>query len=134
MLRTFQEPELQRLGVQTQTLWFQQDRATAHTAMTAMRVLNETFPAREISRRGNIERPARTPDLNACNFFLWGYLKSKVYEKKPRTTVDLKQNITDEAAAISPTMQQRMVQNFQKRLRECVDNKGCHLKDTIFRK
>jgi len=26
-------------------------------------------------------------------FFLWGYLKIKVYEKKPRTTVDLKQNI-----------------------------------------
>jgi hypothetical protein len=26
-------------------------------------------------------------------FFLWGYLKSKVYGKKPRTTVDLKQNI-----------------------------------------
>jgi hypothetical protein len=24
---------------------------------------------------------------------VWGYLKSKVYEKKPRTTVDLKQNI-----------------------------------------
>jgi len=32
------------------------------------------------------------------------YLKSKVYEKKPRTTVDLKQNIRDEMAAISPTM------------------------------
>jgi hypothetical protein len=26
-------------------------------------------------------------------FSLWGYFKSKVYEKKPRTTVDLKQNI-----------------------------------------
>jgi hypothetical protein len=25
-------------------------------------------------------------------FFLWGYLKSKVYEKKPRTMVDLKQH------------------------------------------
>jgi uncharacterized protein CbrC (UPF0167 family) len=25
-------------------------------------------------------------------FFLWGYLKSKVYEKKPRTTVDFKQH------------------------------------------
>jgi hypothetical protein len=51
-------------------------------------------------------------------FFLWGYLKSKVYEKKPRTTVDLKQNIREE---VSPTMLQRVMQNFQKRLRECVD-------------
>jgi hypothetical protein len=47
--------------------------------------------------------------------------------------VDLKQNISDEVAAISPTMLQRVMQNFQKRLREC-DNKGHHLTDTIFRK
>jgi len=48
--------------------------------------------------------------------------------------VDLKQNIRDEVTAISPTMLQRVMQNFQKRLRECVDNKGGHLTDTIFRK
>jgi hypothetical protein len=59
-------------------------------------------------------------------FFLWGYLKSKVYEKKPRTTVDLKQNIREEEAAISPTMLHRVMQNFQKSLRERV-NKGRHL-------
>jgi hypothetical protein len=48
--------------------------------------------------------------------------------------MDLKQNIRDEVAAISPIMLQRVMQNFQKRLRECVDNKGRHLTDTIFRK
>jgi len=32
MFRTFLEPELQTLGDETQTLWFQQDGATAHTA------------------------------------------------------------------------------------------------------
>jgi hypothetical protein len=73
-----------------------------------MRVLNEMFPARVVSRRGNIELPARLPDLNACDFFLWGYLKSKVYEKKPRIT-DLNQNIREEVAAISPTMLQRVM-------------------------
>jgi carbon monoxide dehydrogenase subunit G len=57
-----------------------------------------------------------------------------VYEKKPRTTVDLKQNIREKVAAISPTMLQGVMQNFQKRLLECVDNKGRHLTDTIFRK
>jgi hypothetical protein len=44
-----------------------------------------------------------------------------MYEKKRRTTVDLKQNIREEVAAISPTMLQRVMQNLQKRLRECVD-------------
>jgi hypothetical protein len=57
-----------------------------------------------------------------------------VYEKKPRTTVVLKQNIGEEVAAISPTMLQRVMQNFQKRVGKYVDNKGRHLTDTIFRK
>jgi hypothetical protein len=57
-----------------------------------------------------------------------------VYEKKPRTTVDLKQNIREEVAAISPNTLERVMQNFQKRLGECVDNKGCHLTDIVFRK
>jgi mannose/cellobiose epimerase-like protein (N-acyl-D-glucosamine 2-epimerase family) len=50
---------------------------------------------------------------------------------KPRTTVDLKQNIMDKVAAISLTMLQRVMQNFQKRLWEFVDNNGRHLTDTI---
>jgi hypothetical protein len=39
-----------------------------------------------------------------------------VYEKKPRITEDLKQIIREEVAAIPPTMLQRVMQNFQKRL------------------
>jgi hypothetical protein len=56
-----------------------------------------------------------------------------MYEKKPRTMVDLQQNIREEVAAISPNMLQQVMQNFQKRFRECVD-KGCHHTDTIFKK
>jgi hypothetical protein len=56
-----------------------------------------------------------------------------VYEKKPRTTVDSKQDIREEVAVISPNMLQRVKQNFQKCLGECVD-KGHHLTDTVFRK
>jgi hypothetical protein len=50
MLRTFLEPELQRPGVETQTLLLQQDGAAVHIASTAMRVLNEMFPTSVISR------------------------------------------------------------------------------------
>jgi hypothetical protein len=56
-----------------------------------------------------------------------------VYEKKPRTPVDLKQNIREEVAAISPNMLQQVMLNFQKRLGEC-DDKGHNLTDTILRK
>jgi hypothetical protein len=56
-----------------------------------------------------------------------------VYEKKPRTTMDLKQNKREEVAAFSPNMLQRVMQNFQKRLEKCVD-KGRHITHTVFRK
>ena len=48
-----------------------------------------------ISRKpiNGIDWPARSPDLNPCDFFLWGYLKSKVYCPKPRTLDDLENNI-----------------------------------------
>jgi len=62
-----------------------------------------------------------------------GIAQGKVYEKKARTTVDLKQNIRDEVAVISPTKLQRVMQNFQKSFLEC-DNKKHQLTDTIFRK
>jgi hypothetical protein len=57
-----------------------------------------------------------------------------VYEKKPRTAVNLEQNTGEEVAEIAPNMLQQVMQNFQKRLQECVDNKGRHLTDTVFRK
>jgi hypothetical protein len=83
-----------------------------------LRGLYETFPPRAISRRGNSEWPATSPDLKVCDFFLWGYLKSKLYEKDRRTTVDLKQNTTDEVAAISHSMLQQVMQKFQKHLQK----------------
>jgi hypothetical protein len=54
------------------------------------------------------------------NFFLWVYLRSKMYEKRPRTTEDMKKNVSNEVAAFSPIMLQRIMQEFQKRLRKYV--------------
>ena len=28
--------------------------------------------------------PLRSPDMTPCDFFLWGYLKAKVYEQRPQ--------------------------------------------------
>jgi hypothetical protein len=52
--------------------WFQQDRATAHTARASVSVLREMFPQHVISRGSNIPWQARSPDLSACDYFLLG--------------------------------------------------------------
>ncbi|KAJ4437439.1 hypothetical protein ANN_17583 [Periplaneta americana] len=133
MLQTFLAPEL-RQRVIADVTWFQQDGATAHTSRASMGGLREMFGARVILHRVEVQWPPRSPDLNACDYFLWGYLKSRVYQDRPRTNQDLKRNIRTEVAAISPDVLQRVMRSLPLRLQECADNDGHHLRNTIFKK
>jgi hypothetical protein len=69
-----------------------QDGATAHTATYSMNVLNELFENGLISRG---LWPARFPDLNPCDFYLWVNVKDKAYSNNPHTLVELKQSIRE---------------------------------------
>jgi len=71
--------------------------------------------------------------VSACNFFLWGYLRSKVYVRKPRTVDDLKVSSRAEIATVPQEMLVNVMQNFEERLRTCVLQEGRHLSDIIFR-
>ena len=86
-----------------------------------------------ISLRGDIGWPARSPDLNPCDFFIWGYLKSKVFSYRPRSLEELKRAIRFEIAAIPPQMIRRVIENFRERLQSCVSNNEKHLADLIFK-
>ena len=92
----------------------------------------EMFPGHLISLRGDIDWPARSPDLNPCNFFLWAYLKSKVYSNRPQSIEQLKDAIRQEITAIPHEMTCWVIDNFREPLRQCVDNNGSHLTDLIF--
>ncbi|GFQ97685.1 t-complex protein 1 subunit delta [Trichonephila clavata] len=66
--------------------WFMQDGAKPHRMADVFEVLNEHFSDRIIGLdypshfQGGIECPLYLPDLNPCDYYLWGYLKSKSYE------------------------------------------------------
>ena len=115
-------------------IWFQQDGATAHTANISMVKLRQMFPTRLVSRSGDVDWPPRSPDLNICDFFLWGYLKEKVFSSRPHTLEELKLRIREEIAAIPLEMCLRAAENFRHRLQQCIDADGHHLPDTIFKK
>ena len=91
-----------------------------------MGILREMFPGHLISLRGEIGWPTRSPDLNLCVFFLWGYLKSKVYSNHPQSIEQLKDVIRQE-------MTRWVIDNFRERLQQCVDDNGSHLTDLIFK-
>ena len=114
-------------------VWFQQDGATSHTSRHSLEILQDMFPIQVISLRGDIGWPPRSPDLNPCDFFLWGYVKSKVYEHRPSTLEHLKAAVAEEINAIPHNMLERVMVNFRERLQNCIDIGGRHLSDTIFK-
>ena len=115
--------------------WFQQDGATSHTARCSMDAVRRLFPTHIVSRYGDIAWPARSPDLTACDFFLWGYLKSVVFRNPPpHNTEELKERIRHEIAEIPADMLRRVMGNIQLRLEECMQRNGSHLRDIVFRK
>ena len=97
MLGNFLGPELAPHHPVTEERLFQQDGATSHTTRDSMAAVRNLFPNHVISRYGHITWPARSPDLSACDFFLWGYLKSQVFKPPaPHTVQELKHRIQQE--------------------------------------
>jgi len=116
-------------------LWaghFQKDGATAHTANESMIIVRNMFPGHLISRFGDVLWPHRSPDLSKCDFFLWGYLKSRAYTHKPRTLSDLKEAIRQEILPLYRQLLARVMDDFKKRLENYIKEDGRHLTDIIF--
>lgn len=85
MGRDYLKPELCRRGINQQEIWFQQDGAPAHTAHVSMGDVHRLFQGHVISCFGDVNSPPLSPDLSVCDYFLWGYMKSRVYTNKLRT-------------------------------------------------
>ena len=106
MLERFLRPKVAQLlaDYEPDDVWFQQDGATSHTSRRSLGILQDMFPSHVISLRGDIGWLPRSSDLNPCDFFLWGYVKSKVYEQRPSTLEHIIAAITEEINAISHNM------------------------------
>ena len=63
--------------------WLQQDEATPHISNIALEWLETHFCGRVImiSRKTSHPWPAKSRDLTPLDFFLWGYLKSRVQSR-----------------------------------------------------
>jgi len=96
-------------------VWFQQDGATAHTANESMTIVRNMFPGHLISRFGDMTWPPRSPDLSTCDFFLWGYLKLRVYAHKTRTLNDFKEAIRQEIRPIDRQLLARVKDDLRKK-------------------
>ena len=67
-------------GYRVDHLWWMQDGAPCHRTNVVRNKLGEVFRNRIIGLRHAVEWSPCSPDLTPCDFFLWDYLKNKIYE------------------------------------------------------
>jgi len=85
--------------------------------------LDVVFNDRWIGQRGYIEWPARSSDLNLLDYFLWAYLKDRVYKTKPQN-LQLRQRILDKCAIIPAEYFVNAIRSFYNRLGYCQEVNG----------
>ncbi|GFV41117.1 uncharacterized protein TNCV_2667081 [Trichonephila clavipes] len=94
-----------------------QDGATSHTANPVNAFLTHMLGEdRIVSWRCRYPWPPRFPDLTPADFWLWGYLKSRVYLSGPLSLSELKDAIRREISSIHPDMFHSAVAGFVTRL------------------
>ena len=103
--------------------YFQQDGATSHTSHASMAKIQFFFGDRAISKG---LWPPRSPNLTPPDYFLWGYLKGRVYQNKPQTIDALKTNITKEILAVTADILAQTFQNMARWVQSCLDANGGH--------
>ena len=123
MLKTYFWPKLLRTA-EYEKYHFQQDRAKPHTATLVQTWLTSKFARNFIDKDS---WPPRSPDLNPCDFFLWGYLKARVYNPLPKSFEDLKANIDREIKTISKDTLKSTFLNFKKRCELLISAEGGHI-------
>lgn len=114
-----------------QQQWVQQNGATSHTARVSMEWLSEHLEGRLISRRSAVGWPAHSPDLTPLDFYLWGELKSQVYESMPETLEDLKRKIKTAIRGIRVETCGRVVREALHRACVCLERNGAHFEHVL---
>lgn len=111
-------------------LWFLHDGCPAHFDRAVRNHLDNTFPRRWIGRGGPVPWPPRSPDLNPLDFFLWGFLKERVYTTEVENIDELRHRIY---VASEELRQQfpRLAGNWIRRAHTCLEVQGQHFEHLL---
>jgi len=74
-------------------MYFQHDGAPPHYTRHVREYLNESFPNRWLGRGGSFAWAPRLPDLTPLDYYLWGHMKTFVYETKVESRAALHDRI-----------------------------------------
>ena len=115
------DPEVSRLYM-TSRYWFMQNGKRSHRTAHVFTWLKRTFGQCLIVLNaekfmGHVtEWPPYNPDLKPFDFFLWGYIKYKIYRNPPYSLEHLTSAIRSETDSLDSNTFQRLMTEFQNRL------------------
>ena len=75
------------------------------------------------ARQGMFWSP-ESPDMNPCDFYLWGLIKALVYGTMPTNIENLKQKITDVFHSIPEETVRKAVRNMKPRAQKLAIEEG----------
>lgn len=108
-----------------QQMWLQHDGAPAHFSAQVRQYLDRQFGHHWIGRGGPVLWPPRSPDLTPLDFFLWGHIKSLVYETPVETEQDLIARITVAFQVVqNDNLFSKIRRNHVRRLNKCIQVQG----------
>lgn len=99
----------------SQDMIFQQDGAPPHFNIPVHQHLNEKLGKRWICRGGPVPWPPRSSDLTASDFFLWRYMKDRVFRTPPLTISVLRTRFTAAIFLITEKTLKKVVENTELR-------------------
>lgn len=112
-------------------IWFQQDGAPAHYSNAVRAYLNDRFPEKWIGRGGPVAWPPRSPDLTKLDFFLWGFVKDKVYQSPPTTKEDMKVRIRNAIREVEVDILRNVSESLKKRIAMCILQNGGYIENKL---
>ncbi|GFX66107.1 transposable element tc3 transposase [Trichonephila clavipes] len=111
---------------------FMQDGAPPHITRCVTDVLKHHFTKeRVINHQFRHLWPPRSPDLNPCDFWLWGHLKQLVSCDQPKTLPDLKDSISRHVLNISQSTLRSTVEHAILRFQIVAENDGHHVEHLL---
>lgn len=128
MFNNFALPILLRNYPHLPSVWWAQDGAPAHRTRAVRNRLVEVFGRNVVAIGHQVEWPARSPDLTPLDFFLWGYLKCKVYTTPPNDLEELRRRIENSCAELRNTeFLRNSVREMRRRTTTCIQRNGHHV-------
>ena len=105
-------------------MWFQHDGAPVHYDRRVRNLLELRFPQRWIGPGSAIAWPPRSPDLTPLDFFLWGYVKEKVFSSQPTSIEDMKERISNAFKCVTLETLMNVQADIKRRIQKCIDMHG----------